>query len=336
MRDLTAGLVLALDLGGTQIRAAEVAGDGSVRHRLNTSTPVARGAEAIVTACVDLVAQVRAAVDRAGTVGREILGVGISTPGPVDPFRGVVVDPPNLGAAFRDIPLAERLGVAVGLPAFLDRDTQIAAMGEGAFGAARGCSDYIYVTVSTGFGGAIVSDGRMLRGPDGSAGEIGHLLVDRTGPRCGCGARGHLEAIASGVAIARAARAAADRGESPALAEIAAAAGLAFGAREVVAAAEDGDAVAAAIIDDACDAFAMSCVSLVDVFDPTLLVVGGSLAIGLADRLLAPARDAVARLAFRMPARRARIVPAVLGDDVGLVGASVLVRERLGAAPSGR
>jgi glucokinase len=115
------------------------------------------------------------------------------------------------------------------------------------------------------------------------------------------------------------------------------AAGLAFGAREVVAAADSGDEVAAAIVDDACDAFAQSCISLVDVFDPSLVVVGGSLASGLGDRLLEPARDAVARLAFAMPARRVRIVPTMLGDDVGLLGAGVLVRDRLAAAgPSAR
>jgi glucokinase len=329
MSGLASDVVLALDLGGTQIRAAEVAQDGTVRHRRSTSTPVADGAEAIVSACIGILTEVREASARAGAPRALIRGVGISAPGPVDPFRGIVVDPPNLGPAFRDVPVAERVAAALGLPAFLDRDTQVAAFGEGAFGAALGCQDYIYVTVSTGIGGAIVSDGRLLRGPDGSAGEIGHMLVDRTGPQCGCGARGHLEAIASGVAIARAARIAAERGRSATLAELVSATGDAFGAREVVAAAGRGDAVAGEILDDACDAFALSCVSLVDVFDPSLLVVGGSLAAGLGDRLLAPARDAVARLAFRMPARRVRIVPSKLGDDVGLTGASVLVGERL-------
>ena len=332
MGNVEAGVVLALDLGGTQIRAAAVDADGSVRHRLARPTPVADGAQAVVTACADVVADARAAVERDGTAGGPVLGVGISAPGPVDPFRGVVVDPPNLGPAFRDIPLAERVGSSIGLPAFLDRDTQVAAMGEGAFGAARGCADYLYVTVSTGIGGAIVSDGRLLRGPDGTAGEIGHLLVDRGGPVCGCGARGHLEAIASGVAIARAAREAVDRGAAPGLARIAEAAGPAFGARDVVAAAEGGDITATAIVDDACDAFAMACVTLVDLFDPALLLVGGSLAGGLGERLLAPAREAVERLAFRMPAARVQIVPSQLGDDVGLVGASVMVRDRLAAA----
>jgi glucokinase len=325
------GVVLALDLGGTQIRVALVGDDGSVSHRSNTRTPVSHGPEAIVAACVVALTEVHEQLVRESGGGGPagVRGIGISAPGPVDPFLGVIVDPPNLGPAFRDIPLAERASEALGLPAFLDRDTQVAAMAERTFGAARGCDDFVYITVSTGCGGAIVSGGRLLRGPDGTAGEIGHLLVDRAGPPCGCGASGHLEAITSGVAMTRAARAAAEDGGGTALAEVIATTGPSFGAREVVAAAATGDPTAAAIVDDACDAFAQACVTLVDLFNPELIVVGGSLAAGLGDRLLAPARETVAAFAFSMAARRVRIVPATLGDDVGLVGASVLVRDRL-------
>ncbi len=325
-----AEVVLALDLGGTQVRTAAVDSDGGVNHRASTATPVGAGPDDVVAACVEQLAMVRDAISGGdGSPGR-ILGIGISTPGPVDPFRGVVVDPPNLGPGFVDIHLADRVSAALAAPAFLDRDTQVAALGEGWLGAAHGCRDFIYVTVSTGIGGAIVSDGRMLRGPDGGAGELGHLLVDRSGPPCGCGARGHLEAISSGVAIARAARAIIDRSTSSTLAEAARSAGPRFGAREVVAVAAAGDPAAAKIVADACDAFAQACVTLVDVFNPELIVVGGSLARGLGERLLEPARRAVAGQAFRLAARRARIVPSALGDDVGLIGAFVLVADRLG------
>lgn len=338
-REPATGAVLALDLGGTQIRAAIAGADGTVRHRRSTPTPVAAGTDAVVGACVGLLGEARAAhaADDSTAASEVIVGVGISAPGPVDPFRGVVVDPPNLGPAFRDVPLAARVEAAMGLPTFLDRDTQVAAMGEGAVGAARGHPDFIYVTVSTGIGGAVVSDGHLLRGPDGSAGELGHLLVDRDGPPCGCGARGHLEAIASGVAIARAGRAVAARGGSATLTAALADHGSSFGAREVVAAATQGDAAAIAIVDDACDAFAQACVSLVDLLDPSLIVIGGSLGAGLGERLLGPARQAVERFAFRMPAERVRIVPSALGSDVGLIGAGFLVRFRLGdTAPQER
>lgn len=322
-----AGAVLALDLGGTQIRAAAVLPGGALFGVRRSRTPVRDGADAIVAACI---AALEAARDDLATRpdAPPPIGIGISAPGPVDPRAGALVDPPNLGPTVRDVPLAARIGEALGLPAVLDRDTQVAALAEGRFGAAAGCDDFLYVTVSTGVGGAIVTGGRLVRGPDGTAGELGHLLVDRHGPPCGCGMRGHLEGIASGSGIARRAREAAERGESDLLAELALARGAAFGARDVAHAEEAGDVVASRIMEDARDAFAVSCVSLTNVFNPSLIVVGGSLAAGQGDRLLGPARAAVERGAFRRPASRVEIVPAALGDDVGLVGALVLFRER--------
>jgi glucokinase len=322
-----AGAVLALDLGGTQVRAAAVLPGGSLVGVRRSRTPVRDGADAIVAACI---AALEAARDDLATLpdAPPPVGIGISAPGPVDPLAGAIVDPPNLGPTFRDVPLAPRIEEAIGLPAVLDRDTQVAALAEGRFGAAAGCDDFLYVTVSTGIGGAIVTGGRLVRGPDGTAGELGHLLVDRNGPRCGCGMRGHLEGIASGSGIARRAREAAERGESDLLAELVLTRRSAFGARDVADAEEAGDVVAASIMEDARDAFAISCVSLTNVFNPSLIVVGGSLAAGQGERLLGPARAAIARGAFRRPAARVAIVPAALGDDVGLVGALVLFEER--------
>jgi len=335
MSALTAagGSVLALDLGGTQIRAAVVVDGGVVVAAHRTRTPVDAGGAAIVAACVEVLATVRRE-DAASAGARPLAGVGISAPGPVDPVAGMILDPPNLGPTFREIPLASLIGDALGLPAFLDRDTQVAALAEGRFGAAAGCADFLYVTISTGVGGAVVSDGRLLRGPDGTAGELGHLMVARDGAPCGCGMRGHLEGIASGSGMARSARAAAERGESDLLAALVRERGPAFGGREVAAAAEAGDPVAAAILADARDAFAVTCVTLVDVFNPSLIVVGGSVAVGQGEQMLGPARAAVAAGAFRRPGARVRIVPAALGDDVGLIGGLVLVAERLAATSS--
>ena len=121
------------------------------------------------------------------------MGIGISSPGPVDPRAGTVVEPPNLGPNFHDVPLADDMEALLGLPAFLDRDTNVAALGEAAYGAGRGQYDFIYVTVSTGVGGSIVTDGRLFHGPDGMAGELGHVPVELDGPICGCGGHGHLE-----------------------------------------------------------------------------------------------------------------------------------------------
>ena len=305
------GAALALDLGASRMRAAVVTADGRLHGRTSRRTPVDEGPDAVVASCIAALEEARS--EASSTGDGSVTAVAIAAPGPVDPDAGVIVDPPNMGPEFRDVPLAARVSTALGLPVVLDRDTQVAILAEGALGSARGCRDYVYLTLSTGIGGAVVSDGGLLRGPDGTAGELGHLLVDRNGPLCGCGARGHLEAIASGIAIARRGR---DAGFDV------------DGAEAVAAAADRGDERAIAILADAGEAFALACVAIVDVFDPERIVVGGSLGRGRGERWLLPAREAVAAYAFRQPARRVEIVSATFGDDVGLIGGWQLVASR--------
>jgi glucokinase len=304
-------VVAAIDLGGTRLRTALVTAAGEVRARREAPSAVADGADAVLDQAARLLAEtIHEAA--AGSVLLAPIALGVSAPGPLYPGSGVLIDPPNLHASFRGFALAERLAAATGLPTRLDRDTQVAALAEGRFGAARGVRDYVYLTVSTGVGGAIVSDGRLLRGERGLAGELGHLQVDLDGPPCGCGARGHLEAICSGSAIGRAA--------SERL-------GRALSAAEVAVAEEAGDPVAGEVMRYVRRCFAAAIVSIVDIFAPRLVIVGGGVAIGQGERLLGPARAAVAREAFRAQAEMVEIVPAALGDDVGLVGALPLLEE---------
>jgi glucokinase len=241
--------------------------------------------------------------------------LGISAPGPLDPFRGIILTPPNLDRTLWDFPFAKAVGDQLELPAFMERDTQVAVLAEGEFGAARGHDNFIYMTVSTGIGGGIVSDGRLLRGAEGMAGELGHVTVDMNGPLCGCGMPGHLEALASGTGIARRAAEAGLRRADGNPAE----------AVDVARLEEQGDEIAASIMDNARRAFASAVVSIADVFNPSVLVVGGGIAIGQADRLLDPARRALEKSHYTHQAQRMQIVPAQLGDDVGLVGALSLV-----------
>jgi glucokinase len=328
--------VLALDVGGTQIRAAVVTPDGAIHARKARRTPVDDGPDAVVAACSDTLRESlkefsRSAHDAAAT---EMAGISISSPGPLDPWRGVILDTPNLGPSFQDVPIAERIERALGLPTYLERDTQVAALAEGTFGAARGTRDFLYITVSSGVGGAIVTEGRLLMGPDGTAGELGHVVIDFHGPPCGCGGTGHLESFSAGAGIARAARQAIGSGHSVDLEEYARKIGLDpavdhLDARQVAEAEDDGVASARQIMEDARQAFAAACVGFVDVFDPDLIVVGGSVARGQGERLLEPAREMVQREAFKVPAARVRIVPGALGDDVGLVGGLVLVHTRM-------
>jgi glucokinase len=329
------GPVLALDLGGTQIRTAAVRPDGTLLVRAARATPAAEGAAAIVDACI---ATLREACDGLDAVHRAgLVGVGISATGPVDPGRGVIVDPPNISPDFRDVPLAAAVERGLGLPAVLERDTHVAALAEQAFGAGRGVDDFVYLTISTGIGGAIVSGGELLPGRDDAAAEFGHVTLQLDGPACGCGERGHFEALASGLAIATAGRDAVAAGRSAPLAEAARrAAPGALSARGVAEAADAGDAVATAIMAAARDAFVASILGIVNMLNPSRIVVGGSVAHGQGDRWLQPARDAARLRAFSRDAgRRVQIVLSELGDDVGLVGAVPLLARRLrGVAPA--
>lgn len=272
------------------------------------------GADDIVAA---VVASARRAIIDAKVTSRDVVAIGCSSPGPLDHMRGVVLETPNL-VGFRDIALAERLAAGIGARVFVDRDTCMAAIAEGMVGAATGARDYVYVTVSTGIGGGVVSGGRMLRGATNTAGEIGHWPVafqlDPTRPadadvaRCGCGSFGCVEAFAAGSKIAEA-----------------------YGVRDAAAvyrAAETGDGRAKAIVTRSERALANLAVGLVNVMNPEVIVVGGSVAEHQPDQVLEPMRRAIAERAFRAPAAAVRLVPAALGSDVGMYGAVLEARER--------
>lgn len=272
------------------------------------------GAEAILAA---IAASARDALAQAKVMPRDVVAAGCSSPGPLDHVSGVVHETPNL-VGFRAIPLAERLSAAIGTKVFVDRDTCMAAIAEGLAGAARGAKDYVYVTVSTGVGGAIVSGGRMVRGATNTAGEIGHWPVgfqpdperpaDEGIPRCGCGSFGCVEAFAAGSKIAEA------YGVSDA--------GL------VYAAADRGDARAKGIVRQAERALANLAVGLVNGLNPTVIVVGGSVAEHQPQHVLRPMEAAIRTRAFKAPASAVRVVPAALGADVGMFGAVLEARER--------
>jgi glucokinase len=320
-----------VDLGGTRIRAAVVLPDGARLARIDRPTPKDEGPAAVLAACIEAARDARAGAPP--EIAGAIAGIGVSSPGPVDFRSGVVVETANLGPRFHDVPLAAALSEALGLPAFLDRDTNVAALGERAFGAARDCDDFIYLTVSTGVGGAIVNGGKLLHGPDGLAGELGHVPVSLDGPRCGCGGLGHVEAYASGAGLAKLARASVERGESPFLAERARAnAGGELSAIDVAAGERAGDPACTELMTRARRAVAVACAGYVNEFNPHRIVVGGSIAEAEGERLLDQIRDTIAGETFKAMARHVTVVPAGLGGDVSLAGAQPLVMARLSSA----
>jgi glucokinase len=330
VEDPAAQPILAIDLGGTQIRAAHISPDLTVSCRRAVATDDKDGVDAVVGRICDLVRTVRDDAARAQLPAPR--GVGISAPGPLDSRRGVVVAPPTL-SCWRDVPLSDRVQDVTELPTFLERDTNVALVTEWRFGAARGARTAIYITVSTGIGGGLLIDGRQLLGIDGAAGEVGHQTVELDGPLCGDGQPGHVEAIGSGTAIAREGRALLERQAS---ARLAALAGEAEVDAEMVArAADEGDPACQAILQRAWSSIAAAAASLVNVLNPEIIVFGGSISVHRPD-MLAAVREGVAQRAFPIPAQRVRLELAHHSEDVSLLGWLPLWNERIHDPAFGR
>ena len=304
------GSVLGLDIGGTKIAAGVVSSDGSVRGLVSAPTLAQRGPEDGVVRLFDLG---RRAVAEAGVEWEEIDSVGIGCGGPLDSKNGILIAPLHL-TGWTNVPLVSLATDALGKPAVLDNDAVAACAGEHRYGAGRGTSNMVYLTISTGVGGGVIIDGQLHRARSGNGGEFGHVTVDRHGRTCrGCGRRGCLEAYCSGTSIAERARDAGMDGAS---------------AADVAQAAQAGNTVAAKIWDETCEALACGIVSIANLFEPEVVVLGGGV-MRTGEQLLAPVREIVARQVIGEPVR---VVAAEKGDAVGVVGAAAVAFERLPAS----
>lgn len=305
--------VLALDIGGTKLAAGVVDELGQVHSFEVEPSHGHEGPDRMLERLFELGRRAVAASDLAWPqIGR----VGIGCGGPLDPERGVLLAPPHL-PGWRDIPVVELARAAYGCPAALENDATAAAAAEHRYGAGAGKRNMVYLTISTGCGGGVVIDGQLYRGSMGNGGELGHVTVDWHGRPCrGCGRRGCLEAYVSGTSIA----------------ERAHEAGLGFAtAEDVAAAARAGDPGAAAVWDETVEALACGLTSIVNLFEPELVVLGGGVTRS-GDQLLAPVRELVHANAMGPAARAADVVLAALGDRVGVVGAAAIAFDRVGSA----
>lgn len=294
------GVALAVDIGGTKFEVGLVSAVGDVILRRRCATPVAADAELLLATLTNLIDDVLAAQSELGVVA-EVCGVG--TGGPMS-MTDDSVSPINI-PGWRGFPLRNRVAAHTGLPTSLDNDAKALALAEGWLGSAAGVSNYMAMVVSTGVGGGIVLDGRLLDGADGNAGHVGHFCVVPDGRRCGCGARGCLEAEASGTSIASITGGPA----ADASAEVIERTGLLVGR-------------------------AVS--SVANLLDLKLVVVAGSVALGFGAPFFAAAQaeiDARSRLDFSVGTR---IVPASLGADGPLIGAAAVGFRSLGSLLSTR
>ncbi len=289
-------LALGIDLGGTNLRAAVIDAAGTVLRRAAMPTDVAGGPQSII-------AQMLRLTDELGGLAG-IAAAGIAAPGPLDSAAGCIIGIPTL-PGWENYPLRQVISEKLARPVVLENDGIAAAVGEWTFGAGRGLDHMVYVTVSTGIGGGVIADGKVLRGHRGMAGHIGHMMIAADGPRCACGGTGCFEALASGTAFTAAARKAGYADASAA-----------------VTAARAGDAIAQELIDREADLLGFGFASLLHLYAPQRLVIGGGVSEAL-DLMQVRIRKQI-ELHAMPPFRRIDIVRAELGGNSGLVGAAAL------------
>jgi glucokinase len=312
--------VAGIDLGGTKILSVCLDASLEVVGRDYRETGAADGPNAVIRRMTESA--------RAAAGDNALRGAGVSTPGPVNLQRGIVTAPPNL-PGWRDVSLADLISRNLGVPAWIENDANAAAVAEHRLGAGRGSQHMILVTIGTGIGGGLILDGRLYHGASGGAGEIGHMLVEPGGRLCGCGVRGHLEAMASGSALDAAARDIAASEPEGLVAVTARRENSEPNARILDDAVEAGDASARAAVERAGRYLGVGLTNLVNVFNPEVIVVGGS--VRKSTLYLQTAVDTMQRDAFAQHRADVRVVEAALDGDEAAIGAALLALDRLQA-----
>jgi glucokinase len=311
--------ILGVDIGGTNLVVGAVTEDGGrIRGLVSEPTGAPEGPDAVIHRIVRMAGEVIAETRRQDQ-GAELLGVGIGSPGPLDRKKGLVIFTPNL--RWTNMPVRDRIGTALNLPASLDNDANCAMLGEHWVGAARGARDAVCFTLGTGIGGGIVVDGKLVHGASDVAAEIGHITIDVNGRRCGCGNDGCLEAYASGPAIARRAVEAVEAGAASSIPALVGHDLSKITAQTVFEAVAQGDPLADELVHDTARYLGVGIANMLNVLNPEVVVIcGGVTRAG--DHLFVPLRREVARRAFKPAVEACRIVPGMLEGTAGVVGAA--------------
>jgi glucokinase len=315
---MASSAALGLDIGGTKLATGVVTEDGRTHGLIIEPTRKNEGPDAVIGRLLDMGAR---SIEASGL--GSVIGVGVSCGGPLDAARGILHEPLHL-PGWIDIPITDLASARFGVPGALENDATAAALGEYQYGAGRGSTTMLYLTISTGIGGGAVINGTLHRGAAGNGGEFGHVLVRSDGRECLCGRRGCLEVYASGTSIAvRATEAVRDRGAGSSLAGL-----PEIRAEHVVSAAASGDPLAVELWTETTELLASALTDLVNVLEPDLVVLGGGVTRS-GDALLVPVREAVKRDAMAPAAAAVRIELAGNGDQVGVVGAAAVAFDAL-------
>jgi glucokinase len=323
---------VGVDLGGTKILAAVVDRKGRILGEAKQPTMPAEDANEIVER---LTGTVRQAIENAAVPGKRVLAVGVGAPAPVDPKTGFVFHAPNI-PILRDFPLGERLGKVLEMPVFVENDVNMGTVGEHALGAGRGTQDLVGIFVGTGIGGGVIINGRLHDGFRNSAGEVGHMVVGFKGqpdePVCGCGRRGCVEAYASRTAIERDIRAGIAAGRETVLTKL-----MTNRDRDRITsgilaeALSQRDPLVLEVMERVTTYLSILVATIVNFFDPEMIVFGGGVTEALGEQLLGPIRHEAPNWYIKQKdADKVRIVAAELGDYAGVLGAATLARQRVG------
>lgn len=309
-------IVLATDLGGTNLRMAAVDRAGGILYRTKRETPQTTRSSEIVCAIVEAAEECLQSVKAQGMV----LGVAAAVPGTVNVEEGIVLKAPNVPSldGFR---ISAALKNELNLPCFLENDANAATVGENWLGASKDVQNSILVTLGTGVGGGIIIDKKVLRGADGTAGEIGHICVEPFGVPCGCGSRGCLEQYASATAIVRLTRELENQYPNSDLREKSR-----LSALEIYDAGKQGDELALEVFRQQGFYLGIVLAGLINILNPDVIVIGGGAAAGW-DLFISPTIEQIRQRAYQEPAERAKLVLAQCGDDAGILGAARLAFE---------
>jgi glucokinase-like ROK family protein len=313
-------VLLAADLGATGLRVGVLTPDLQVLARHVESADVRKGPELVLARVRTLLGQLLA---QAGLTPRDVIGIGMGVPGPVNFETGQLVNPP-LMPEWDSYSIREDMKAAFEAPVFVDNDVNIMALGE-LWRMQRELRNFLVIKVGTGIGCGIVCQGQVYRGATGSAGDVGHICVDPTGPRCHCGNLGCVEAMAAGPAIARMAREAVEAGQSVLLAETLASTGTIL-PEDVARAVRAGDTAANAIVQRAGSLIGQMLASAVNFFNPSHVFFGGSM-MRIGPLFLASLRQSIYQRSLALSTRQLEIQVTPLGEQAGLIGASVLAMQ---------
>ena len=317
--------VIGVDMGGTKILSAVIDAEGNILGTAKVPTKADAGTSVVIDRIAD---SIQKAIGTSGVNETSIEAVGIGAPGPLDPETGVVIFAPNLG--WRDVPLKAELEARVGIPTFVDNDVNIGTLGEHAFGAGKGVQNIVGIFVGTGIGGGIILQGELFHGASKTAGEIGHIIVKADGPRCGCGRRGCLEALASRTAMTKQfQKAIKKKGKKSVISKLTNGDLKAIRSGVLAKAIRANDKLTLKIFKKATKYLGIGIGSIVNFLNPEMIILGGGVVEALDDTFLDNIRAAAAKYALPNTLDGVQIVRAKLGDNSGILGAAALARQRL-------